>query len=142
MSGRRAFLNKLAAKKMIIVDANVWGKKKAGERIIKKILEQCSHVLVNQKLLDEYKKTIAEQGMSESTYIINRLGRLSEMGKIQRVNDEELAKFAQENEEDAHIVNLAKTYDALVISEDKYILDTLSEKYNFPAVNFKKFIDS
>lgn len=125
-----------------VLDACALVKRRAGEEIVNKVIERCLKVFVNNKLLTEYRKAARETGFSPIIITDVRLKPLEEGGKLYRVKDDMLQHVAPDHEEDAHIVNLAKTFNALVVTDDKLIIEHLSKKYGLKVINYKEFIKS
>lgn len=126
----------------VIIDASALVMRRAGREIVEKVIERCLKVFVNDKLLDEYREAALETGFSPMIIMDIRLKPLEERGKLDRVEDDTLLHAAPDYEEDSHIVNLAKTFNALVVTAEKRILEKLAKKYEFNAIHYKEFLST
>ena len=96
-------------------------------------------MVVCGKLMGEYARHIGKGGLSPR-YMHILLNGLRREGRLIDREEEELMSVAPPDDEDAHVIDLAKTANAIIITDDKKLKEEKAPSYGLKAFYLHEFL--
>ena len=123
----------------IVVDASAFVKRSVCRRWPRLIRERDARMVVCGKLMGEYARHIGKGGLSP-IYMYILLNDLGREGRLIYKKKEELISVAPPDDEDAHVIDLAKTTNAIIITDDKKLKEEKAPSYGLKAFYLHEFL--
>jgi len=123
----------------IVVDASAFVKRSVCRRWPRLIRERDARMVVCGRLMGEYARHIGKGGLSPR-YMHILLNGLRREGRLIDRKEEELVSVAPPDDEDAHVINLAKTTNAIIITDDKKLKEEKAPSYGLKAFYLHEFL--